>query len=254
MAPYLTPPPVANPRTPTFKPPHGPVDCHMHLFDTRYPRRQTRNTSRPTRCRRPISTSWTASASPWACSSRRRPRHQPGAPRRRAARLSRPLHRRCRARRCLDQEITRLDKAGVRGARFQSAAHWLEAAEASRSRPPRRSTGSAWHAQLYPHGTEIIELEALVAKLPNRVVFDHFASIPMDEAGLDQPAVKTLFRLLDTGRVWVKLSRPDRISKKGKPWDASTTLARALVKHAPERCLVGHRLAACRPGQSADAG
>jgi len=239
MPPFLTPPPVPNPRTPTLKLPHGTVDCHMHLFDTRYPSPPDAKyvsadalpqTYIDIMDRFGIAMGVFIPASPHGTN----PAH--------LVDVLRDYPDRFIGVAILgsanEEEIRKLDKAGVKGARFQSAAHG--------SKLPGFSAETAakihefgWHAQLYPNGTEIIELEPLVMKLPNRVVFDHFASIPMDEAGLDQPAVKALFRLLDTGRVWVKLSRPDQISKKGKPWAASTTLAQALVKHAPERCLWG---------------
>ena len=49
---------------------------------------------------------------------------------------------------------------------------------------------------------------------------------------------KSLLRLLDTGRCWVKLSAPYETSKTGAPkYEDVSRLARALVKHAPERML-----------------
>ena len=41
------------------------------------------------------------------------------------------------------------------------------------------------------------------------IVLDHFASIPA-AGGVDQPAVKAVLKMLDTGRVWLKLSGPMR--------------------------------------------
>jgi len=44
--------------------------------------------------------------------------------------------------------------------------------------------------------------------------------------------------LLDTGRVWVKLSAPYETSKTGAPrFDDVSVLARALAKHNPDRCV-----------------
>ncbi len=45
-------------------------------------------------------------------------------------------------------------------------------------------------------------------------------------------------RLVDTGRCWVKLSAPYETSKTGGPkYEDVGRLAKALVKHAPERML-----------------
>jgi D-galactarolactone isomerase len=47
-------------------------------------------------------------------------------------------------------------------------------------------------------------------------------------------------RLLDTGRVWVKLSAPYHADRDGPPhYRDVQDLARRLVAHAPERCLWG---------------
>jgi D-galactarolactone isomerase len=47
-----------------------------------------------------------------------------------------------------------------------------------------------------------------------------------------------LLRLLDTGRVWVKLSAPYETSKTGAPrYEDVSALARALAARNPERCL-----------------
>ena len=45
--------------------------------------------------------------------------------------------------------------------------------------------------------------------------------------------------MLDTGRVWVKLSGPMRCTKENYPYPEVTPLAHALVRHAPERLVWG---------------
>jgi predicted TIM-barrel fold metal-dependent hydrolase len=47
-------------------------------------------------------------------------------------------------------------------------------------------------------------------------VLDHFASIPA-EGGVDQPAMKAVMKMLDTGRVWLKLSGPMRCTLQNMP-------------------------------------
>jgi len=51
--------------------------------------------------------------------------------------------------------------------------------------------------------------------------------------------MQTLRRLLDTGRVWVKLSGPMRCMPGDFPYPAVTAIARALVAYAPERLVWG---------------
>jgi predicted TIM-barrel fold metal-dependent hydrolase len=95
-----------------------------------------------------------------------------------------------------------------------------------------------WHIQFYPHGTDIVEYADKLLALPNPVVLDHFAGIPA-AGGLDQPAVKAVLRMLDTGRVWLKLSGPMRCTAENFPYPSVTPLARLFAGHAPERMVWG---------------
>ena len=92
--------------------------------------------------------------------------------------------------------------------------------------------------QFYPHRTDLLEYADPLLALPNTIVLDHFGSVPA-AGGIDQPAFKLLLKMLDTGRVWVKLSGPMRCSAEEPPYASVTTLAQALVRHAPERLVWG---------------
>ncbi|HYP79974.1 MAG TPA: amidohydrolase family protein, partial [Steroidobacteraceae bacterium] len=74
--------------------------------------------------------------------------------------------------------------------------------------------------------------------LPCPVVLDHFGAFDAT-LGLEQPAFTTILRMLDTGRVWVKLSAPMRSTREEFPYAAMKPFAQALVRHAPERMLWG---------------
>ena len=101
-----------------------------------------------------------------------------------------------------------------------------------------RAHEHGWHVQFYPDGTDIVEYADKLLALPNDIVLDHFASIPA-AGGVDQPAVKSVLRMLDTGRVWLKLSGPMRCTPENLPYPSVTPLAHAFVKHAPERLVWG---------------
>jgi 2-pyrone-4,6-dicarboxylate lactonase len=132
-------------------------------------------------------------------------------------------------------EYAWLNALGVRGVRFISKQRAINAPKLSRE-TAARAAEHGWHVQFYPHGTDLIDYVDELLALPNDIVLDHFASIPA-EGGADQPAMKTLLRMLDTGRVWVKLSAPMRCTEDNLPYPKVTPLARALVKHAPERMV-----------------
>jgi 2-pyrone-4,6-dicarboxylate lactonase len=136
-----------------------------------------------------------------------------------------------------DSEFARLTELGVRGLRMMSGkrgghvphlAHEIAA----------RAYEHGWHVQFYPHGTDIVEYGDKLLALQNDIVLDHFASIPA-EGGIDQPAVKTVLRMLDTGRVWLKLSGAMRCTSENFPYPSVTPLAHAFVRHAPERMVWG---------------
>lgn len=135
------------------------------------------------------------------------------------------------------EQIERMAKLGVRGVRFVSSNR------ESHLSPILPDLAAAihefgWHVQFYGHGGDIVDNAERLLKLPNDIVLDHFGSISA-EKGLDQPAFKTVLKMLETGRVWVKLSGPMRVSRMEPPYENITPYAHALVKHAPDRLVWG---------------
>lgn len=135
------------------------------------------------------------------------------------------------------EELARLDKLGVRGARFVSPNHGGNLPRLSADMAARIAD-FGWHAQFYPHGTELIDYADELLKMPATIVLDHFACIP-PEGGVEQPAFRKLLDMLDTGKVWVKLSGPMRCTREEPPYPSLTPMARALVKHNPDRLVWG---------------
>ncbi|MEU6374945.1 amidohydrolase family protein [Streptomyces sp. NPDC046909] len=136
-------------------------------------------------------------------------------------------------------DIEELHRAGVRAFRLNFLPHL-------RTPPTRaeidsvleRVDGLGWAAQLHVQGEEIAGLDTVVRELPGRVVIDHMGRVDLAE-GFDGPAPRSLRALLDTGRVWVKVSGVDRISRQGPPYGDAVALAASLVAHAPERVVWG---------------
>lgn len=135
------------------------------------------------------------------------------------------------------EEFARLTALGVRGLRFISAARGMKLPAINES-VAARAAEHGWHVQFYPFGADIVDHADRLLALPNVIVLDHFASIPA-AGGVDQPAMKAVLRMLDTGRTWVKLSGPMRCTRNEYPYADVTPLARALVAHAPERLVWG---------------
>jgi len=138
-----------------------------------------------------------------------------------------------------DAELQRLAAAGVRGIRFNFAMAGAGASVELLEPLSARVADLGWHVQLNIKGAQIVQLEPLLTRLPSPIVFDHLARIP-PEAGVAHPAFAVVQRLLQGGRGWVKLSGAYLESKVGPPSYADVgKIACAFVKAAPQRLVWG---------------
>ncbi len=137
-----------------------------------------------------------------------------------------------------DAELKRLNGLGVRGIRFnlvQAGATTVEMLEPL----SKRVNDLGWHVQIHMLGDGIVKIEDTLQRLPSPIVFDHMGRIPK-EVGADHPAFTVIRKLIDKGRTWVKISGAYMDTKVGPPTYAdSTKLAQAYVKAAPERMVWG---------------
>jgi D-galactarolactone isomerase len=107
-----------------------------------------------------------------------------------------------------------------------------------------------WHANIQLDGRDMLKYETQIRKLPGKFVIDHVGKF-LEPVPLHHEAFRALLRLLDTGRCWVKLSAPYEVSRTGAPkYEDVAKLAKALVKHAPERMLWASNWP--HPGQTGD--
>jgi len=140
------------------------------------------------------------------------------------------------------EEIAMLDRIGVRGLRMFGAPPGNEWDHLPRidARLAAMAREAGWHVQYHSITRDDIEHAAdLLLTLPGRIVVDHFGMFD-PRLGLDQPGFKAILRMLDSGRVWIKLSGPMRAAREEDfPYPSMTRFAHALVAHAPERMLWG---------------
>ena len=133
--------------------------------------------------------------------------------------------------------IAHMHAAGVRGVRFASdaagphVAHILPQVAAL-------VADQGWHVQFLPSGTNLPDHAERLMALPNPVVIDHFGGVDT-RLGLDQPAFRTLLRMMESGRVWAKLSGPMYCCRGEFPYADIMPFAHALVRHAPDRLVWG---------------
>ena len=135
-----------------------------------------------------------------------------------------------------DAELERLTRAGIMAQRFFN----LPGGSIPFSRMDAimaRVHPFGWHANLQLDGRELPKYEAQILRLPGKFVVDHNGKF-MEPVSPGSNEFRSLLKLVETGRCWVKLSAPYETSKTGAPkYEDVSKLARALVKHAPERML-----------------
>lgn len=238
---YLTPPPDPDPKTPRLRLPADACDCHFHFFGpaSRYPFD-------------PASAYVSADALPETYFELqatlglargvlisgggygRDTRHLTDT----LARFPERLRGIAWPADTLDRaEIERLDALGVRGVRFISERRRGGLPTISAEIAQRIFDTAGWQVHFYPSG-DLAEQAPRLLALPNTIVLDHFGSIDA-AAGIDQPEFRLLLELLDSGRVWVKLSGPMRCTGEEYPYASLTRFAHALVARAPQRLIWG---------------
>src|SRR5205823_1845481 len=135
-----------------------------------------------------------------------------------------------------EAELERLTRAGIAGVRIMTL-HGGTLGFDVMDEVLARVHPFGWHANIQLDGRELPKHEEQIKRLPGRFVIDHNGKF-LEPVAPDHEAFKCLLRLLDTGRCWVKLSAPYETSKTGAPkYEDVGRLAKALVRHAPERML-----------------
>jgi predicted TIM-barrel fold metal-dependent hydrolase len=136
--------------------------------------------------------------------------------------------------------LRQLHEAGVRGIRLNLKTAGMTDPHTARRCIQEAAAQAApfgWHIQIYADLSVIAALQDVICKLPVVVVFDHFARVKAIR-GPDQPEFAALLFLVHTGKAYVKLSAPRRISDLPDHRDAGA-IAEAFLKANPERLLWG---------------
>ena len=220
--------------------PPGATDCHMHIYDDRFPLAPTATFKPPPapvqayfEVRRELGLERTVLVQPTGygfdnrCLLEALP--QFGASARGIVIIAPDT---------ADAELQRLHALGVRGVRFMMIANaggplpW-DALEPMAARIARLG----WNIDLQLDGRELPQHRAMIDRLPGKLVIDHTGKF-LEPVAADHPAFKALLGILEKDQRWVKLSAPYETSKSGPPAYADVgALAKALVEAHPQRCL-----------------
>ena len=218
--------------------PAGACDCHMHVFDPRFPARSdspypaivaTVDNYRAVRRRLGLSrcvviqsvthgadnANLVAALEAFAGSARGVAVVMPGIE---------------------DDELAALHDAGVRGIRFEMAngvLGWDALDEIA-----ARIAPMGWHVDLQTGGHELPALAGRLTHLPCPVVIDHYGKF-VDAVPADHPSVRAVVELIEANG-WVKLTAPYAGSHlRPAPWPELVPIARAYLAAAPGRVLWG---------------
>ena len=139
-----------------------------------------------------------------------------------------------------DAELKTLHDAGIRGIRFTVGDPKTAVVSIDMIEPlAKRIADYGWHIQLNMPCDKIVEHADMLRRLPTPVVFDHLGH-PVIEQGIQHPSHAVIRGMLDMRRAWVKISGAYMNTNVGPPTYADATLvAQALVKAAPDRCVWG---------------
>jgi D-galactarolactone isomerase len=223
----------AQSREPEFSIPAGACDCHVHIYDPRYPY-QPNARLRPTNAtlgdyRREVQavlrTTRAIFVTPSTYGTDNRcltdALAQSGSDARGVAVVDPGISA---------LELEKLHDAGVRGVRVNLPKEQL--IELS-----HRLNPLGWHMEFYLPGDALVGMEDTLMSLPTPIVLDHLAHLREPQA-LQSAAFRTVRKLLDTGHCWIKCSGAYIDSKIGPPeYPDSSELAKAYIAAAPERCL-----------------
>ena len=95
-----------------------------------------------------------------------------------------------------------------------------------------------WHLELLMHVDEFPDLDRMLADFPVDTVYGHLGYMRTDK-GITAPGFQALLRLMQSGRAWVKLTGPYRISTQPLPHADTNAYAHALIKAAPRQIIWG---------------
>lgn len=229
--------------TPRFKAPANACDCHLHIYDPRFPMAWPQLRSTPKASVREyklhqkrIGTTRAVVVQPAAYGTDNSVTitavRELGMANARGVGVLHPAVK--------DGELAAMHTGGIRGLRF--SLHDVKTAVTSPEMIEplaHRVAEMGWHVQLHLRGEQIVEMADLIERLPCAIVIDHMGRMPQPE-GIHHPAFRIVSRLLQSGRGWLKLSGPYLDTKIGSPrYTDITRVVREYVKIAPERLVWG---------------
>ncbi|RZV18761.1 GntR family transcriptional regulator [Vibrio alginolyticus] len=136
-----------------------------------------------------------------------------------------------------EQTLDELQEAGFCGVRmnllFKGGIEWRDV-----ERLAARLAERYWHLQCLIDVSQFDDLYQRLMALPVPVVIDHLGHMPTTKL-ISHPSFQALLKLKAEGKVWTKLSAPYRLSPQSPPYDDVSPFAQALLEANEEQCVWG---------------
>jgi predicted TIM-barrel fold metal-dependent hydrolase len=231
------------PRAVTSAIPAGATDCHMHVFEARYPPSpsrtytpgpapldQYRRVAAALRLSRAVVVQPSAYGTDNSCTLGAVAAI--GASARAVVGIDPNIS---------DDELDCLHGRGARGVRVNSASRGQRDVDEIAGliiATARRIDRLGWHVQIFTDLAVIEQLADRLPALPVPIVIDHMG-LAQAAHGATQRGLGPLCDLLASGRGWVKLSGAYRVSVQEPGFADAGAIIRALIEANPDRCVWG---------------
>jgi 2-pyrone-4,6-dicarboxylate lactonase len=139
-----------------------------------------------------------------------------------------------------DVELRALDRAGVRGVRFNFVRRLVDVTPRDvLTRVANRVATLGWHIVVYFEMADLADFEGFFTALPTIVVVDHMG-VPEVKKGVDDPDNRRFLRMIEThSNIWTKVTCPERMTLVGPPYEDVVPFGRTLVEHFRDRVIWG---------------
>lgn len=140
-----------------------------------------------------------------------------------------------------NEELDRLHRGGICGIIFDAGAARSQHPEDVRQRfktAVNRCQGRGWHIEFHGKLPDIEALQNELIASPVPVIFDHFGGA-QPSLGLDQSGFNALLKLVQSGKTYVDVSAPYRVSKQAPDYPDVVPIAKAIIAANPERVTWG---------------
>jgi predicted TIM-barrel fold metal-dependent hydrolase len=135
-------------------------------------------------------------------------------------------------------ELEDMNRRGMRGCRMSTVVSG-GASFAHLSGLAEETFDLGWHLVLHFNAaTELVDVAPQLLQIRSPFVLDHLARISAAEGAESEP-FRTLLRLLDTDRCWIKLASLYRLSSEPYPHRDMLPMIRKVVELRPDRVLWG---------------